>query len=192
MTNLILDTDSYKASQYLQYPKGTEFISSYVEARSSKDPDFQKTVVFLIQYVIKEYLSKPITQDNIQEAYEVLKLHGEPFNREGWQYILDKHNGYLPLKIEAVKEGSVVPLSNVLVQVINTDPKCFWLVSYIETALLRALWYGTTVATNSYAIKKDFYKQKDNSNYFISYKEWKDDVNRFRDRLLFFRELRDI
>ena len=30
----------------------------------------------------------------------------------GWQYILEKHNGTLPLRIRAVPEGSVVPVKN--------------------------------------------------------------------------------
>jgi nicotinamide phosphoribosyltransferase len=97
---------------------------------------------------------KPITQADIDEAELFITAHGEPFNRAGWQYILDTYNGYLPLEIRAVDEGTVLPVSNVLVTVVNTDPKCFWLTSYIETALLRAIWYGTTVATNSFESKK--------------------------------------
>lgn len=30
----------------------------------------------------------------------------------GWEYILNKHNGYLPVKIKAVPEGMIVPESN--------------------------------------------------------------------------------
>ena len=33
--NLILNTDSYKASHWLQYPPNTEYVSFYVEARKS-------------------------------------------------------------------------------------------------------------------------------------------------------------
>ena len=36
----------------------------------------------------------------------------------------------------------------------NTDIKVPWLVSYIETALLRSIWYPTTVSTISREIKK--------------------------------------
>jgi len=31
---------------------------------------------------------------------------------KGWQYILEKHQGKLPLRIRAVPEGSVVPVKN--------------------------------------------------------------------------------
>lgn len=148
MHNLILNSDSYKASHYLQYPAGTEYISSYIESRGGVYP---KTLFFGLQMFIKQYLMTPITLTDINEAEEMMSLHGLPFNYDGWMHILQAHNGYLPLEIEAVPEGTLVPTGNVLVQVINTDPKCAWLTSYIETSLLRAVWYPTTVATISKA-----------------------------------------
>ncbi|TCV81225.1 nicotinate phosphoribosyltransferase [Sulfurirhabdus autotrophica] len=149
--NLILDTDSYKASHWLQYPPGTEGLFSYIESRGG---DKDKTLFFGLQMYLKEYLSKPITQAMIDEAEAFFTAHGEPFNREGWEYILKRHNGYLPIRIKAVPEGSIVPVRNVLVTVESTDPVVFWLPTYIETALLRAVWYPTTVATNSWFVKQ--------------------------------------
>jgi len=149
--NLLLNTDSYKVSMFKQYPVGTTGVYSYIESRGGK---YDQTLFFGLQAFIKEYLLEPITQRDIDVAASILETHGEPFNREGWQYILDAHQGFLPLVIRAVPEGTVVPVSNVLVTVENTDPKCFWLTTYLETALLRAVWYPTTVATQSWTIKK--------------------------------------
>ena len=148
--NIILNTDSYKASMFKQYPAGTTGVYSYIESRGGR---YDQTVFFGLQAFIKEYLLKPITQSDIDIADEIITAHGEPFNRAGWQYILDKHNGYLPVVIRAVPEGTVVPVKNVLATIENTDPECFWLTTYLETALLRAVWYGTTVATQSKSIK---------------------------------------
>jgi nicotinamide phosphoribosyltransferase len=53
-----------------------------------------------------------------------------------------------------VPEGTVVTVKNVLVTVENTDPNCWWLTSFVETALLRAVWYPTTVCSNSYESKR--------------------------------------
>ena len=136
---------------FLQYPAGTTGVYSYIESRGGR---YDRTVFFGLQAFIKEYLLEPITQADIDVAEELLTLHGEPFNRSGWQYILDKHRGYLPVVIRAVPEGSVVPVRNVLATIENTDPECFWLTTWLETALLRAVWYGTTVATQSYTIKQ--------------------------------------
>lgn len=148
--NIILNTDSYKASMFKQYPAGTTGVYSYIESRGGR---YDKTVMFGLQAFIKEYLLNPITQSDIDTAEAIITAHGEPFNRAGWQYILDKHNGYLPVVIRAVPEGTLVPVKNVLATIENTDPECFWLTTYLETALLRAVWYGTTVASQSKSIK---------------------------------------
>jgi nicotinamide phosphoribosyltransferase len=149
--NLILNTDSYKASHYLQYPPGAEYISSYVECRGG---DFPEAVFFGLQAFIKQYLLKPISLADIEEAEPLLHAHGVPFHRAGWEHILRNCGGLLPLEISALPEGMLVPLHNVMLQVVNTDPACYWLTSYIETALVRALWYPVTVATQSREIKK--------------------------------------
>jgi nicotinamide phosphoribosyltransferase len=148
--NPILNTDSYKASQFVQYPPGTTEVYSYIEARKENS----ETVFFGLQAFLKEYLSEPITAADIDEAEAIWLAHGEPFNRKGWEYILNKHKGFMPVVIYAVPEGTVVPTQNVLVAIRNTDPECFWLTSYLETSLLRAIWYPTTVATESRRIKK--------------------------------------
>jgi len=151
MQNIILNTDSYKTSHYLQYPAGTSYVSSYIESRGGP---FEQAVFFGLQMFMKAYLTKPVTYDDIAEAKAIYAAHGVPFNEEGWRYIVEKYQGRLPISIEAVPEGMVVPVRNVMVQVRNTDPNCAWLTSYIETALLRAVWYPTTVATLSWSCRK--------------------------------------
>lgn len=148
--SIILNTDSYKVSMWKQYPAGTEYVYSYIMARGGK---YTLTEVLGVQALAIE-LAKPITQYDIDYAEKIWTLHGEPFNRKGWQYILDKHGGYLPLRIRAVKEGSIVPTKNVLAIIENTDPKCFWLTTWVETVALRAVWYPTTVGTISWHIKQ--------------------------------------
>lgn len=149
LNNLILNSDSYKTSHWLQYPPGSEYMSSYVEARKG---DYD-VVFFGLQAYIKEYLSKPITTADIEEAEQVITAHGLPFNRSGWERLVEKHGGYLPIRIQAVPEGSIVPVSNVVCQIINTDPEFYWLPSYLETSLLRAIWYPSTVSSLSYYCK---------------------------------------
>jgi nicotinamide phosphoribosyltransferase len=151
MHNIILNSDSYKYSQFNQYPPGTEYIYSYIESRGGV---YDATVFFGLQAFIKEYMLTPVTMEMIDEAEAIITAHGEPFNREGWEYIVNTYGGKLPVTIKAVPEGTVVGTRNVLATIYNMDPKCYWLTSFLETALLRAIWYPTTVATNSYENKK--------------------------------------
>lgn len=151
MNNIILNSDSYKYSMHLQYPPGTETVFSYIESRGG---EWDQTVFFGLQAFIKEYLTLPVTMEQVEEAKAIIEAHGEPFNYDGWKYIVEQHQGWLPIKISAVPEGTVIPTKNVLATIENTDPKCFWLTTFLETALLRAIWYPTTVATQSYNIRQ--------------------------------------
>lgn len=146
----IFDTDSYKASHYLQYPPGTTSMFSYVESRGG---EYDKTVFFGLQYYLKKYLTHRVTVAEVEEAKEFFEAHGEPFNYEGWMYIAKELGGKLPVRIRAVPEGTVVPTHNILVSIESTDPKVFWVVSWIETMLLR-VWYPINVATRSHKIRQ--------------------------------------
>ncbi|THF84854.1 nicotinate phosphoribosyltransferase [Deinococcus sp. KSM4-11] len=148
--NLILDTDSYKSSHFLQYPAGTTRLFSYLESRGGKYP---ATRFFGLQYLLDKYLTRRITAEMVEEARTLIEAHGEPFPFEGWMRIVTVHGGKLPLEIRAVPEGTVVPIHNILMSVTNTDPELPWLPGWFETMLMR-VWYPTTVATQSYAIRE--------------------------------------
>ncbi len=149
--NMILNTDSYKYSHFAQYPPGTAAISAYIESRPGGRHDH--VLFFGLQMFLKEYLSRPVTMADVDEAEELVTAHGLPFHRAGWERLVSRHGGRFPLCIEALPEGLVVPAGTPLVQVRNTDPDFFWLPTFIETALLRAVWYPSTVATISYHVR---------------------------------------
>ncbi|MFT3879338.1 MAG: nicotinate phosphoribosyltransferase [Gemmatales bacterium] len=148
--NLLIRTDSYKASHWLQYPPGAEINFSYVESRGGL---FSHALFFGLQAYLREYLATPVTMDDIHEAASLFAAHGVPFNQEGWRNLVRKHAGRLPIRIRAVPEGSVIPVHQAMLTVENTDPEFYWLTSYLETEMLRAIWYPTTVATLSAVVK---------------------------------------
>ena len=172
--NICLLTDSYKVTHHYFYPEGTEKIYSYLESRVGAE--FNKTIFYGLQYILKKYLEgQVVSQEKIDEADRLIATHiGEGiFNRDGWQYILDEHDGYLPIEIKAVGEGTPVDVSNVLMTVENTDKKSFWLVNYLESLLLQ-VWYPSTVATLSAEVRKlsNFYLEvtgslKDNLDFML-------------------------
>lgn len=147
--NLILSTDSYKYSHTYQYPKGTAYVSSYIESRGGAD----WSVFFGLQAYMKDYLTSPITKEDIEEAESLVIPHGEPFYKDLWFKLINKHGGYLPIEIQAIPEGGVMETSNAQVQLVNTDEEFWWLPGHLETSLLRGVWYPSTVATVSRAMK---------------------------------------
>ena len=153
LNNLLLLTDSYKTSHATQYEKGTTSVYSYFESRGGLS---YKVVFFGLQYLLKHYLEgQVVTRSKIDQAEKLINQHMGPgiFNRRGWEYILEEHDGKLPIIIKAVNEGSLVETSNVLMTVENTDPQCYWLTNYLETLLVQT-WYPSTVATVSHLMKQ--------------------------------------
>jgi nicotinamide phosphoribosyltransferase len=94
---------------------------------------------------------------DVEEAAKFADQHfsnnPKGFNYEGWKSLYAKHGGTLPLRIKAVKEGSVIAAQNAIVTIENTDPEFYWLTNWAETILLQ-VWYPVTVATLSRAIKQ--------------------------------------
>lgn len=152
--SILFLSDSYKYSHAPTYKSGVTNVYSYLESRGGK---YKETVFVLLQYYLKEYLiGQVITKEDIDKAEQFCEAHfgrKDVFNRVGWEYILNKYNGKLPLRIKAVPEGSVIPVSNILMSIEATDPKCYWLVNFVETLLMK-IWYPITIATQSREIKK--------------------------------------
>jgi nicotinamide phosphoribosyltransferase len=146
--NPILHTDSYKPTHAPQYPKKTRFVRSYLEARGGI---FDHVITYgALNYYVQEKLMKPVTKYHVEEAHDFFADHyGNPtlFNRRGWEHIINKHGGFLPLRVRAVIEGLKVPVKNFMMGFENTDLVVPWLTNYMETPIYP--WYPYTVATLS-------------------------------------------
>jgi len=151
MNSIINLSDSYKYSQPWQYPENMIGMFDYAEARSDKV--YPATLFTGLQGIINKYLMNPITEQEINEAYVEAQSHGIPFNMEGWMHIFDKHNGFLPVEIKAVTEGTLIPTKNVLFTIKYTDEKVPWVVGFLETLLMKT-WYPSNIATRSYYVKQ--------------------------------------
>lgn len=136
------------------YPPGMTEGSGYIECRDNSE--YENVSFFGLQYIIKRFLmQEDLTKLDIDYAEKRWNLHGEPFNRAGWERI--KELGYYPIEIEAVPEGYWIPKGNVLMQMRSTDPLCYWLPTWLETKFVQ-LWYPTIVATrdkyNKFMLRK--------------------------------------
>lgn len=171
--NLLLQTDAYKITHPAMFPPSMSYSHFYIEARSCKEYD--DLIFFGLQQIIKKHLLTPITLDDILFARDFSsEIFGQNiFPYDSWKYILDVHNGTLPITIKAVPEGLKIPTGNVLMTIESNDPRCAWLPGWLETLLLR-IWYPTTVATKSYYAKQLIMRylemSSDNPHIEIDYK----------------------
>lgn len=154
---MLLMTDSYKLTHWKFYPKGMSKVYSYLESRGGK---FDYTILFGMQYYLKFIEGVVVTMEDIDFAEQFCEAHfgkKDCFNREGWEYIVKRHGGKLPVRIKAVKEGTKVPVQNVLATFENTDDNTPWLTNVLETLFMK-VWYPITVATNGYQMKETIAK----------------------------------
>lgn len=148
MNNWLLSTDVYKLGHMEQYPKGTTEVYSYLHTRSSKK--YISCTFFGLQYLLKKYLSQPITLRMIDE---LISVRNHVLGKRGSGSIRLRLSGlkrlnYLPLKIRAIPEGTQVNNPNVLMTIVNTHPDFSWLPGYLESFFLH-LWSPCTVASMS-------------------------------------------
>lgn len=151
--SLLMDSDSYKFSHWKQYPKGTTKIVSYLESRVGGI--FSDCILFGLKPIIKKLEGPVVTRKRIDDARRFCTAHfgADHFNLKGWNYILKKYKGYLPIKIKALPEGTLTKSGVALLTIENTDPNCFWLTNFLETRIMR-VWYTSTIATNSFHCKE--------------------------------------
>ena len=154
--------DFYKVSHREQYPEKTELVYSTWTPRESRIPHITSVVAFGFQAFIKKYLIEfmnvnffKVPKSVIVEEYTRFIKHTLGVQNPHTKHIEDLHDlGYLPLEINAVPEGTKVPIRVPMLTIQNTDKRFFWLTNYIETLFSCQLWQPCTSATIAYEYRK--------------------------------------
>jgi nicotinamide phosphoribosyltransferase len=148
---LIGDADGYKYSHSGQYPQATRMMS-YIESRGGM---FDSVMMAGAQLIVLEYFTQRVTDEQVENIRQLCELYGAPFDRKAWIKVVEVYDGYPPIIIKSVAEGTTVPVSNVLLTIETSvdDRDVFSLVSFFETKLLR-MWSPSTVATISNNARK--------------------------------------
>lgn len=150
------DTDSYKLTHIPQYPKDATSMISYFESRGG----IRDAVLWYgIRLVIKEYMLQRLTQTQANNMVAWAREHlGGNLGDElqtSLNAVVTELDGRLPIRIRAAKEGSLIPIKNILFTIETSIPDVRWfsIVSYFEAKLSR-VWSPTTVATTSYYVRQ--------------------------------------
>ncbi|KAF9383994.1 hypothetical protein CPC16_008647 [Podila verticillata] len=146
-------TDSYKTTHPFIYPKAQRMVA-YGEMRQAydKDPNDNRIVFYGIRYIIENYVAKKWTAEDVQRAAHFFSTHNAgftqfPFPQDLFDKIVKDYDGYFPVKIEALPEGTAVH-AHVPAFQITAEGEMSRLVTYLET-LLTMVWYPIAVATLS-------------------------------------------
>jgi len=155
--NPMLLTDFYKISHKIMSEEGTEKIYSTFTPRSSRIDGIDSVVFFGLQGFIKDYLidyfntnffNRP--KEEVISEYKRIITYTLGSNCADTTHIEELYDlGYLPIKIKALKEGTIVPIRVPVFTIENTNDKFFWLTNFLETFISACLWKVTTTATIS-------------------------------------------
>jgi len=134
-------------------------------------------VFFGLQYFVKEYLTGTVvTPEKVDEAEAFVARYMADvrvIGAGGYDYTMFPRGdwvamctgdydgtgtpvgtpGVLPIKIEALPEGTLARPGTCLFKITNTHPRFFWLPNFLETLLVQ-VWYPTTVATQTREFRK--------------------------------------
>ena len=167
--NPLLLTDFYKIGHPFQYPAGTEYVYSNWTPRKSRIDGADHMVFFglqmfcqriLIDYFNENFFGRPL-EDVMYEYKRFVQHTIGPLS--SYKHIEDLHKlGYLPIKIKAVKEGTLVPMRIPCITVLNTLPEFYWLTNWVESLMSAEIWKMCTSATIAmhYRIIVDYYAKE--------------------------------
>jgi nicotinamide phosphoribosyltransferase len=162
----LIRCDAYKLSHWCQAPKGTTGYYNNLTPRKSRREGIDKFVFFGLQAFLQDLneefntnffnLNESIAVANYNSFHTEFFGTSSEFNNE--QVRLLHKLGHLPIRIKALKEGSVVNHNLPVVTMMSTDDTLYWFTQWIETWMSDSLWKACTSATTAYYYRKIFNK----------------------------------
>lgn len=154
-THPMLLTDFYKISHRIMSEEGIENTYSTFTPRTSRIEGIRSVVFFGLQGFTKEYLIDYFNDNFFNRAkYDVVAEYRRMItftlgqNCADTSHIEALHDlGYLPIKIRALKEGSIAPIKVPVFTIENTHKDFYWLTNFLETLMSACLWKVTTATT---------------------------------------------
>jgi len=165
ITAASMQKDVYKEFHSRAYhPDVTEVYANFTSrsGKLSNIKDNQKVAFVGLQYFIKSYLQEEWSAFFKAEKNEAVANHKRILSAMlGYtvdvEYLEALHDlGYLPLKVKALPEGTLVPYLVPAITIVNTKVGFQWLTNMIETVLSCENWPIQTSATTSVAYLRVF------------------------------------
>lgn len=145
-SNPIMLTDAYNLS-HTRLKVNTDWEVSHLYNRK------RGMILYGFSEVIASVLGTQITMAMVDEADEAAKRMGLIFPRELWERVVNECNGYLPIKVEALSEGSWCPVGAPFAQVSNTLLGFGELVTWLEPIFMHT-YFPSSCATEAFHMRK--------------------------------------
>lgn len=118
--------------------------------------------------VVHNIVDQPITQKMVLEAKREADNMGMPFPLDMWERVVNEFDGYLPLKIQALPDGTWCPKGTPFAKITNTEKGFGELVTWFEPVLLHTS-FDSGCATRAFEMRKYLDSNKLNRNRIHSF-----------------------
>ncbi|MFA7285091.1 MAG: nicotinamide phosphoribosyltransferase domain-containing protein [Candidatus Absconditabacterales bacterium] len=150
--NKILMTDTYNRT--MAHMVGNDWKREEVFTLFLRKSKGAANVVYGIRNILQELLSTPITKAEVDFAQQAINDQGARggntyFNRDMRDHVLHEHQGYMPITIKAVADGTLVKPTEPVMTISGPGE----LVAWFEAMYLR-IFYESCVATDAYYLSK--------------------------------------
>ena len=144
--NPIMTTDAYNLSHY--------FLKENVDKEISLIFNRNRPMILNgFSQVVHSIVAQPINQSMINQASREAYNMGMPFPLEMWERVINEFDGYLPLRIEALPDGTWCPKGTPFAKITNTEKGFGELVTWFEPVLLHTS-FDSGCATRAFEIRK--------------------------------------
>lgn len=159
--NPIMLTDVYNLS-HQRLKVNVDFEVSHIYNRS------KPMILFGLSEIVNSVLTTKITREMVDEAEQNANKMGVKMHRELFDRVVDECNGYFPLRIQSLPEGTYIPQGTPFAQVRNTVEGFGELVTWLEGIFLHA-HFPCTTATQAFRMRKYLETKKKQYGYDDSF-----------------------
>jgi nicotinamide phosphoribosyltransferase len=147
--------DFYKVGHVFQYPDHTTLVYTNFTPRKSRIEGVEEMVFFGANYLIKEYFIRQFNETFFRiDKEEAIRKYARRMRTslfsdlQSYKHLEDLHDlQYLPIRVKAVPEGTLVGMRVPCLTITNTRPEFYWLPNFLETIISTTLWQPCTSAT---------------------------------------------
>lgn len=159
--NPIILTDDYNLShQFLKI--NTDWEVSHLYNRN------RPMILFGLHENINSILTTKITMEMIDEAEQAAIEKGDLFPRELWEGVVKECNGYIPIEVQMLPEGTWCPTGTPFAQVSNTVKGYGEMVTWFEGIFMHS-HFPSTAATQAFRMRKYLEQKKRQYGYDDSF-----------------------
>jgi len=144
--NPLFLTDVYNLS-HTDLKEDVSFEVSHIYNRS------RPMILYGFNEIVINLLNTKIEVDMVAEAEEYAKKMGMIFPTQVWYDVVEKEKGWIPLRVQALKDGTWVPKGTPFAQVMNTVEGYGELVAWWEALYLHS-YFASACATEAFFLRK--------------------------------------